>query len=295
VICPCIRHTARPCRELLVVACTIVLCPAAALAQDLYPGDVRVPTTAEVLAVNALVGGVTSATRALLTHNNPLRAFALGVVGGSVHFFGKQIGVGRHPVSGLAGLAVGATGTSIVSNAGRGARLFEELSFPIASLRLRLMPYATRHIHVAVNAGESAIIVHSLTRGGLAMDWKQSALNGTVVMNTKHRRIILDGEEFGGFQAGPVAVISSLEDDPAQILRHEITHVQQQRFMQEAWARPLESYLREHVPGVARLPNWFELGVTGLAIEALSTAMWPPNRGPVNRLVEAEAAMFQRR
>ncbi len=89
---------------LLSALLSALLChPTAAAAQTREPGDPRSVGATAAFGVNLLLGGVTAATRAWIEGHDPVRAFAIGAVGGAVHFAAKLVG----PGTSLAGVAVG--------------------------------------------------------------------------------------------------------------------------------------------------------------------------------------------
>lgn len=269
----------------------VVLCAAAltwhstaAAAQEPPPA---VGATA-AFGCNVLLGGLTAAARALIEGHDPARAFALGAVGGAVHFGAKLIG----PGTSLAGVVLGATGTSIVMNAGRGVSPLDELYAPVGPLRVRVTPRASRKFRVAFHAYDAAVLARNLTRPGLVMDWGRTASSGTFVLRTDNRRILWDGErEAHGVAVGSLIVMSAFSDDPARTARHELVHVHQYWFVDEAFGRPVEEYMRRVVPLARRLPRWLELGIGPLALGLLERSIFG-REGPAFRLREAEADML---
>jgi hypothetical protein len=247
------------------------------------PRDVGVTAA---FGVNVLAGGLTAAARALIEHHDPVRAFAIGAIGGAVHFGAKLIG----PGTSLAGIAAGATGTAIVVNAGRGVSPLDELYLPVGPLRLRVTPRASRKFRVAVNAYETVVLAHNLARSGLVMDWGRTASSGAFVLRADNRHVWDDGRELGGLAIGSLIVMSAFASDPPRTAHHELVHVHQYLFVDEAVSRPIEEYLRRRVPGARRLPRWLELGVITPALGTLEYAIFGRD-GPVIRLGESEAEM----
>ena len=249
-----------------------------------------------VLAYNVLLGGLTAATQAIFSGRDPKRAFALGAVGGGVIFAGKVVGSGPGVMSGLAGLAVGTTGISIVSNGGRGAGPLDELFFPLGPLRLRVTPRSSPHMRLTVNAWETASLAYQLSRRGLALDWQRSASSGTFVFVTRYERIVAipGGEIAGGYALGPLVVISAYAQNSSRVLTHEVVHVQQHWFLQEAWGRPIESVLRERTLGGRWMPAWLELGIVPGAVHEVERRLFG-RYAPLRQLRESEAEWFDRR
>jgi hypothetical protein len=250
-------------------------------------------TAAEVVAGNILIGGLTAATRAILSGNDPWKAFGVGALGGAVHIGGKHLALEPGAPKGWLGLAVASTGTSIISNAGRGVSPFDELSIPIASARLRVYPGAPRRLRFVVNASESVLIASAFLTDGLEIDWTRTASSGAFVFETRGVQISHPGGTATGFAWGPVVVLDAVRArDADRVARHEIAHVYQHWFVAEAWARPVEDYLRRKLPGGRFVPSWFELGIADGA--AYLNARLFGSAG-LEKIVEAEAERLERR
>jgi hypothetical protein len=263
-------------------------------AQEAGPSESRDVATMAVFGTNVLLGGLTAAARALVSGHDPAKAFAIGALGGAVHFSGKLVGPMSGFPGGIPGVVLSSTGTAIVSNAGRGASLFDELHIPVGPLRLRFAPRASRKVRLAINAVETGVLARNLARSGMALDWERSASSGTFVFVTRDTYIRMpDGRLAQGVTIGSTVVISALAVDPSRIARHEFVHVQQLWFLEEALGRPIEGYLRTRIPGGRRIPRWLELGIVPPALEWVEWAIFGRD-GPVRRLAESEAEMLER-
>ena len=252
-------------------------------------------TTMAVFGTNVLLGGVTAATRALIGRRDPARAFALGALGGAVHFSGKLVG----PLSGFPGgipaVVLGSTGTAIVSNAAHGLGIFDELLVPVGPLRVRYARSEPRKIRLAVNAYDAVDLARNLARAGMTLDWDESAASGTFAFVTRGTLIKLsNGDLAGGLQTGSSFIISSLSTDRRRTARHELVHVQQYWFLQEAIGRPVEAYLRARVPGGQYVPRWLELGIVPPVLGWTENVIFGRD-GPVYRLAQSEAEMLESR
>jgi hypothetical protein len=254
-------------------------------------------TAFRVTVGNMLVGGVTAAARASLKKRNPIRAFAVGAVGGAVHVAGKALSAEQGTTYGLAGLALGALGTSIVVNGGRGKAPLSELYLPVGPLRLRLSTgTAPSRLRVGVDAYEAFIAARQFTREGVAIDWSRTTASGALVFVTRNRYITVDkGDTVGGIAIGSSIVLDGYQRDPESIMAHEIVHTHQHWFGQEAIARPLETYLRQRLPGARLLPSWLELGVLPPLAWMVERSIHSGRSAPISRLVESEAYWFTRR
>jgi hypothetical protein len=184
----------------------------------------------------------------------------------------------------------------MVSNAARGVSPFEELSIPVASARLRVSGTrgAARKFKVVVNGFESAVLLRMLVSDDFRIDWERTTSSGAFVLVTRNARII-DGDagEVGGFAAAPVVVISVFAPDPTRTMRHEVVHVQQQRFMHDAWGRPIEGFLLSKIPGARHMPSWLELGLVAPGLIMIDD--WLIRRNGLVSVLQAEAERLERR
>jgi hypothetical protein len=253
---------------------------------------VNVPSTAAVLGVNVIVGGLASATWAIIKRHDAARAFGLGALGGAMHFGGKYVASRRGTLSPWGGLVISGIGTSIVANAGDGVSPLEELSIPVASLRLRLRPTEGR-ARVSLNAFESAEIIRYVARAGLRVSWQRSAQTGTLVTYTRDLDIVLNGTHVDGVTSGPAIALEPLAGPESEaIWKHEGTHVLQNWFGEDAVGHPAERLLRDHFPLLRRLPEWLDLGIAYPALGAATAQL--VGRKRIDNLVEAEAYFMQR-
>ena len=265
--------------------------PGQTAAQFLSPTR-RAATPAEVLGGNVLLGGVTAATRAMLDGRNPFKAFGIGALGGAVHLAGKNLTVEPGAPKDWLGLALAGTGTSMIANAGRGVSPFDELSFPVAAARIRVTPRARDKVRFVLNVYESAVLIDAAFTEGLRIDWERTAASGAAVFITD-LRIMLDGKEVGGLTRASVVVVGAANADTSRTVRHEVVHVHQNWFLQDAWGRPIEDLLRRKLPGARFIPRWLELG--GAAPGLLALEEWLPGRSGLRAIKEAEAERLERR
>jgi hypothetical protein len=242
--------------------------------------------------MNALIGGLTAATRAALEHRDPAHAFAIGAFGGVMNYGGKYVASRRGALAGWAGLAIASTGTSIVANAGAGLAPIAELYLPIGSVRLRYTPL-TNQFRLGVNAWESAVIAHAFAHAGVHPDWRRSAATGTLVFNAPHNLILIDNDTVGGVTMASAMVLGVGAQSPeTRTWKHETTHVLQHWFVDETWGRPVEDALRRSIPLLRRLPRWLELGLVTPAVETGSDVLFGRDRG-LSNLIQAEAELLE--
>lgn len=257
-------------------------------------GPVEHPSvgTVAVFGGNVLLGGLTAATRALLERKDPARAFAIGAAGGAVHFAGTYIGAGRSIPSSWAGLVLASAGTSIVSNAGRGAGPLDDMYLPLGPFRVRYAPYQ-RKFRLAINAYESADLASALTHRGLRVDWGRTASSGTFVLIAPRKLITIGvGDTAYGVAIGSTVVLS-IYGQTRETLRHELVHVQQHAFIQEAWGRPTEEPLRARSRYARWLPSWLEVGVVAPLIGVADERAF--GREGLVKLMQSEAFILQER
>jgi hypothetical protein len=232
----------RPSAVLLVFsfgACT----PADAAAQ-VYDHDRRTePWVQDVgLAMaNAFTGGVTSAVSAWLRGEDIGRAIVGGMVGGGVVFAGKRLVVEDFDGAGILGRYVGALGSNVVRNAGRGTGWVDEVWLPLGPLWIQSSPESDRGLRV--NVWQSVVLGWALTRKELELDWSSSAWSGTLVFKAPRHRLRSDGDPIGGFAVGSLVFLGPGSESDIQLSRgHELVHVVQQDFGYLAWERPAESW-----------------------------------------------------
>lgn len=275
-----------------VAIATVALCRASAVSAQLHE-PARGATTAEVIGGNILIGGLIAASRALFTDADPLRAFARGAFGGGIYVAGKNLTVEPGAAKAWLGHLVASTGTSMVSNAGRGERMLGEIRIPLASVRIRVTPFDEAKVRFAVNLFETAIIVRHAVRDGLELDWRESVSRGALMFIARDKRVFFGDEEVAGFALAPTTVVSSFARDLDSVFRHEMVHVHQQWFLQETVGRPLEATIRNRTRFLRLMPRWLEIGVVGPGILLLDDHVFG-GRGLGNAL-EAEAELLERR
>jgi hypothetical protein len=270
----------------LVLGALLVAAPYAA-AQDARPA-----TTASALGTNVLIGGITAGARAVFERKDVSHAFALGALGGALHFGGKYVATSRGSASGWAGTVIASTGTSMVVNAGAGVSPLSEIAIPVAALRIRIRPQE-RRARVTVNAFDAGVLAAHIGQRATHIDWWRSAATGTFVAETENRDILADGRYVLGLALGPFVLISDQALDPVSTWKHEAAHVQQYWFAQEAIGRPIENALRTRTRVTSWIPTWVDFGVVAPALVAADHA-WFGQRG-LSNLYESEAHFLEQR
>ena len=265
----------------------LLLMPASLAAQAVPVAPSSNPAT--LLGINALIGGTSAAAHALIARRNPARAFALGAVGGAIHYSGKRFVAQAGTVTNLGGMGLASLGTAVVANAGAGAGPLDELFVAVGPVRTRMRLGSRPRVSFSVNLYETVVALHGFTRAHQSVDWDRSAATGTFVFVTENRFIVTEGDTADGAATGAVVVLSGLAGNPDRTMRHEAVHVHQHWFMQEAWGRPLEAWVRRSVRYGDRIPAWLDLGVIPPAYHALEVAA-SGRFAPLANGREAEAA-----
>lgn len=246
-------------------------------------------------AGNAVIGALTAGTRASFRGKAVPRAMLGGAIGGLIHAGGKALvsqGRGAIPLGAL----VSSIGTSAVAAAGRAEPLWRAVTVPLGSVRIRVEQSGSGpRVRLSLNAYETLAILVMARRADVEVDVKRSLLVGAFVfVDTDGGLRAPRRGHADGFTVGAVVVVSGDAEMPAATFRHEVVHVQQQRYIQELWGLPVESMLR-HRLRVTWLPEWLELGVAGPALIASESVLTGGGSGPLRRAQEWEARRWERR
>lgn len=274
----------------------LVLVASVGKAQTTFePFEERPPVTTngQVVAWNAAIGGVTSAIRAALAGHSIQKSFLVGVAGGAVHGWGKVLGTRSAFPAAIGGLMVSSLGTSVVVNAGRDSSPLSEVFVPVGIARVRIAPRAVKPVRLSLDIRATAALAHALGRGGLVLDWSHTARTGTPVFRTQLRRIVVDGDAVQGVAISTVVLVSDFAEDYAATLRHEMVHVQQYLFVQEAIGKPLEDYLRARLDRKGRVPRWLDFGLGAFVVYGTDELIGRRD-GPYRRYIESEAEALKR-
>jgi hypothetical protein len=230
-------------RTAVLVLLAMLALPRAGEAQDRL-----VDRSGFYLGLNVLIGGGAAVAHALASPADPplARAFLKGALGGAVMYGGQRmVGAGDVKLR-LPGVQTVALGASMARNAGAGAPLFDELTFPLYPFYLHVRPGADRGVRVRVSA--VALVSLSLAathadRYDASFDWKESLLASAPVFRSDASWIYAAGPAadacaHGDGCAGAAAGLHRLGTtwyttggrSPAQsrrILAHETVHLTQ--------------------------------------------------------------------
>jgi hypothetical protein len=254
--------------------------------------DPRAATYAEVVAGNALVGGVLAGLQAAIRGNDPFRAFGIGAIGGLVHLAGKNLALEGGAARAWTGLAISHFGTSVIANAGQGRASFSQIVLPVGPFRVRFAPRDTTRLRADVNVFESVMFLRVAVRNGVRLDWTRSLETGGIAFETERMALFTD-QELNGLAISPYYVISDFAADKDAVARHEVVHLHQQVLMEETLGRPVELFLRSRVPHARRIPRWLELGVVSPALKVVEE--WATNGRGLSQFGESEAYLLMRR
>lgn len=238
----------------VLVVFLVAASPAGATAQLTDHDHATEPWVEDVgLAMaNAFTGGVTAAVSAWLRDEDIGQAFVGGMIGGGVVFTGKRLVVEDVHGAGFFGRYVGALGSNMVRNAGRGTGWLDEIWLPLGPLWIQASPESAHDVRL--NVWQMAALGWALTRDELELDWGSSASSGTFVFEAPRHQLRSDGDRVGGFAMGGVVVVGpGDEPDLSRTRGHELVHVVQQDHDYVAWERPVESWgwsrlLHRHPP-----------------------------------------------
>ena len=235
-----------------------------------------------VLGVNALLGGLTSGTAALVQGKPFLRAFGMGLAGGTLVYGGKRFaswyGV---PVSGAAGRVFAAVGASMVRNGAAGRGALDLVLLPVGPLTIYLRPEQdTTHAPVKVNLLRAALLTALIIRKDFRLDPEATLHAGAPIFDMRGGVLRQTARSITlGLSVGGVVMLSDLDNRRLRgrvprgaLIAHERVHVLQEDFAGIAWAGPIESWLLGQLPGGAWLRRHVEPGLLGLA--AAAVALW---------------------
>lgn len=209
-------------------------------------------------AVNALVGGVTSAALRLVRGEPAWDAFWQGALGGSLAYFGKRVAVERFYGAGLMGRQLGSVGGSMIRNASAGRDLLQELVLPAGPVRLYISDRGiTPRLDLATLVTAGAFMVTYDARLDPAASLSAGAL-------------IFRGETpMPGFTgAGATVVWPEIpSNEEPRLMAHERIHILQYDQIFLSWGEQLERWTTEQAPpGLGGILDHFDLGLGPLGI-----------------------------
>src|SRR5690606_7412044 len=199
-----------------------------------------------------------SGTAALVRGRPFVRAFGLGLAGGTLVYGGKRFaswyGV---PGSGMAGRVFAAVGASMIRNGAAGRGAFDLVLLPVGPLTLYLRPENdTTHAPVKLSLVRAALLTALVIREDFRLDPGATLHAGTPIFEMRDGVVRqAQGSSTVGLAVGGVVMLSDLDDRRLRgrmhrgaLIAHERVHVLQDDFAEIAWAGPLEGWLLGQLP-----------------------------------------------
>ncbi len=247
------------------------------------------------LAANSLIGALTAASRAWLGHKGVRRATLQGAGGGALVFLGKSLAPNRGVVAAWSGVGISALGSSVISNAGSGTGAFSQVVLPVGPIRLRVLSDGRFAPRASINAYETSVFANRLSRRGLHFDLERSLRTGALHFMSERRPIVHGAPATAdGVTAGGIVVLSQDAHDGNRTQTHEMIHVHQQWFLSQNFSDPIESAVRRRWSVFRVIPSWIDIGIAWSALYLLEHALTRGEHGPLFRLEEREADLFER-
>lgn len=231
---------------------------------DTGPSDTRMEVTG--LAMNALLGGLTTGIPAAIRGEPVARAFVAGAVGGALVYGGKRVAVERFAGAGLLGRELGAVGGSVVRNVARGDAAASLITLPLGPLRFdvgRGRPVRAR-LDLATLVAAGVFIVQEDGR----FEPGHSLSAGALVFRSPSRRV--------GMHAAGVVLVpdpGSLSYDQPTMLAHERVHVLQYDQAHLSWGGPAERWMLRGSGAGRWLNQRVDLGLTAVAGSLLNVVI----------------------
>lgn len=242
-------------------------------------------------STNALIGAATAGVRALLEGRDFGQAFIGGALGGGVSYAGKRIAVADFGAAPITGRVVASFGHAMIAGAGS-SLLPDSVRLPIGPFRIGLSWSDGVRPSFAVVGREVVVLAQLLADDGLRFDRDRSLAAATPVFVTRRSRLWNGGEQVGGFASGSLILLDGLYAEDSY--RHEVVHVLQHDFMEVAWDRPLEEWLRRITPGAHWIPNWIYLGMVVPTMRWIDDTL-NDDSGVILRLMQEEAIWLEGR
>ena len=209
-------------------------------------------------AVNALLGGVTSAALRFVRGEPAWDAFWQGALGGSLTYAGKRVAVERFYGAGLVGRQLGSVGGSIVRNAAAGRGMLEELVLPAGPVRLYISERGvTPRLDVATVITAGAFMLNYDAR----LDPGASLSAGALIFRGDTPMPGLTG-------AGAMVVWPDMPaSEGPRLMAHERVHILQYDQLFLSWGEGLERWTaRQAPPGLGGILDHFDFGLSPLGI-----------------------------
>ena len=226
--------------------------PAAAQEADLDWSE-----EAELLGVNALLGGVSAGLAAAIRGDSFVRAFLDGAGGGGLAYFGKRVASRPDGGAGLLGRQIASFGSSVVGNVVAGRGRLDRIALAVGPVRAyvgRSVPGVEWRLDVPAFGFAAVALLQ-----GKEVDLSESFSSGVVVIRDESEKAV----------PGTIFYIPfASAERQAYTLSHERVHVLQydQSFL--FWGGPLEAWLAREIPSARGVLQHFEFNLPVLATAA---------------------------
>ncbi len=273
----------RVCRlHQILATLAVAILPSVSFAQGLPE-----PTgTPKLLAINALIGGLSGGIGNAAAGRRFLPGFVKGVGGGIVMFAGKRIIAEEGALAAWTGRQLAAVGSSQVRNAAAGRSIIEELVFPLGPTRL----YVTTKnrpkfaLKLDLTATIGAVII--ARRPNTSLDLDASLANGAVIFNEPYNK----DSVFGALRLGVIRVdnIPPHFEQPgttiikSSVIAHELIHAAQYDFIGIAWSEPLEKWALSGSRAGRLTHRYVDFSVVTYLTSWAHVSL-PPGRRPLER------------
>jgi hypothetical protein len=192
---------------------------------------------ARYLALNVVIGATASMARAVASGTPLRKAFAKGLLGGSLMSTGMELIGTESPAARFAGLQITAVGASVVRNGDRGTPLFSDITLPIYPFYVRVQPGESTPVTARLSIMSGARLISLMSRGDRPrFDLSATLATGAPVFRSPRWRLRsascpppCEGS-FAQHNAGTIVYSASAgtDYDLRRTLAHESLHLAQQ-------------------------------------------------------------------
>lgn len=201
-------------------------------------------TTPKLLAINALIGGLSGGATNAAAGRSFWDGFAKGAGGGVVVFAGKRVIAEKGSFASWAGRQIAAVGSSQVRNAGAGRKMMEELVFPVGLARVYVITKDRTRFRAKLDLTAAIGTVAMSQRPGASFDPAASFTNGAIIFTAPW----LEDDAAAALRLGVIRIYDlplSIGGPPivkTSVVAHELIHAAQYDFISIAWSEPLEKW-----------------------------------------------------
>jgi hypothetical protein len=225
-----------------------------------------------MLALNTLVGGVTTGLVRELRGGSFLAGFRAGAIGGTLVFAGKTVAVQRFSGAGLAGRQLAAVGGSIAANGAAGAPALSRLELPLGPVRF-VLGEPRRTLTLRLDPVGMAVLTYAVVEQRLRLDAGASLSAGTPIFrgDAPAFQVPVSGARAAAVELSSVILLADLSAYDARtrsdILAHERVHTIQGDAFQSFFGRALLEWLAPASPGWQRVVGLLDVNLGEAAAE----------------------------